>query len=124
MAAGDAGLTPEQLLDGYPESLRICLAVQQVLAGIGRTGMKVTRSQIAFRRRKSFAYLWRPGQYLRSDVPAVVSIALPYRIDSDRFKEVVHPAPKVWMHHVEVLAVEQVDAQLRGWLEEAYDNAG
>lgn len=124
MTTEGVGLTPEQLLDGHPDSLRIYSAVASMVTGIGETVIRVSRSQIAFRRRKGFAYFWRPGQYVNNDVPAVVSIALPYELVSDRFKSVVHPAPKVWMHHVEVGSVEQVDTQLRGWLAEAYDNAG
>ena len=55
----------------------------------------MSRSQVAFRRRRGFAYLWRPAQYVRSDVPAVLSLALPRELVSDRFKEVVHPSARV-----------------------------
>ena len=84
----------------------------------------MTRSQIAFRRRTGFAFVWRPGQYVTSDVPAVLSIALPHEVASDRFKSVVHPSTGVWMHHLELREVGQVDDEVRGWLVEAYDDAG
>ena len=77
-------------------------AVADAVAAIGEAAVRVTKSQIAFRRRKGFAYVWRPGQYLKSDVPAVLSIALPREVASDRFKEVAHPSAKVWMHHLEL----------------------
>ncbi len=124
MDAGGFGLTPEQLFDGFPDSLRLYAAVQRAIDDIGEATVKVTKSQIAFRRRLGFAYIWRPGQYLANDVPAVLSIALPYRVVSDRFKAVAHPSARVWMHHVELRQTGQLDAEILGWLQQAYDRAG
>lgn len=86
--------------------------------------MRVTKSQVAFRRRKGFAFVWRPGQYIASAVPAVLSIALPYELVSDRFKEIARPAPTVWMHHIELDGVADVDDEVAALLAEAYLNAG
>ena len=94
------------------------------MAAIGPAEVRVTKSQIAFRRRKGFAYVWRPGQYVRSDFPAVLSIALPEQLASDRFKEVVHPSAGVWMHHLELDDPGQVDDEVRDWLADAYASAG
>ena len=65
--------------------------MKDAVAAIGEAAVQVTKSQIVFRRRKGFAYVWRPGQYVKSEVPAVLSIALPRELTSDRFKSVVHP---------------------------------
>ena len=35
----------------------------------------------------------------------------------------MHTAPKVWMHHLELRDRSQVDAEVRGWLAVAYENA-
>lgn len=86
--------------------------------------MRVTKSQIAFRRRKGFAYVWRPAQYLRTQVPAVLSIALGREVGSDRFKSVVNSSPGVWMHHLELRGPRDIDPQVRAWLREAFDGAG
>ena len=98
--------------------------MEDAVAAIGEAAVRVTKSQIAFRRRKGFAYVWRPGQYVKSQVPAVLSVALPHKVTSDRFKEVVHPSAKVWMHHIELTDTSQIDDELRAWLTEAYQNAG
>ena len=74
---------------------RLFRAVAEAIASIGEADVRVTKSQIAFRRRKGFAYVWRPDRYLTSDVPAVLSIALPDEVKSPRFKQVAHPAPRV-----------------------------
>jgi Domain of unknown function (DUF5655) len=119
----DAPRSPEELFNGYPECLAICRRVQQVLSGFGEVSVAVTKSQVALRRRKSFAFVWRPGQYVSSRVPAALSISLPYEITSDRFKEIAHPAPTVWMHHLELRDANEVDDQVCEWLANAYEAA-
>lgn len=115
---------PGDLFEGHPDGLAVYEAVAEAVAGIGAAEVRTTKSQIAFRRRRGFAYVWRPGRYIDSEVPAVLSIALPARLESDRFKEVVHTAPKGWMHHLEVEGPEAIDAEVRAWLEAAYRAAG
>jgi hypothetical protein len=116
--------TPEGHFDGFPQGLDIYRAVAHEISVLGVTSVRVTKSQIAFRRRKGFAYLWRPGRYIASNVPAVLSIALPHEVTSDRFKEVAHPTSNVWMHHLELRDVPEVDDEVRQWLAEAYASAG
>lgn len=116
--------TPQRLFAGYPDSLRIFEAVKDAIEGIGEASVRASKSQVAFRRRRGFAYVWRPGQYVRSDVPAVLSIALPHDVASQRFKDVVHPTPGRWLAHLELRHPEQVDAEVRAWLAEALDAAG
>ena len=120
---GEDERTPERFFDGFPDGLTLYNAVAQAVADIGEASIRVTKSQIAFRRRTGFALLWRPGQYISSDVPAVLSIALPQEVVSDRFKSVVHPSTRMWLHHIEVREAGQIDDEVRGWLTDAYDNA-
>ncbi len=101
----------------------MCRAVQEAVSTVGETTVRVTKSQIAFGRRRGFAYVWRPGQYVNSEVPAVLSIALPREVKSERFKEVVHPSANVWMHHIELHDPAEVDDQIVEWLTEAYASA-
>ena len=111
--------TPEAFFAGHPEGLAVFRAVAEALAGVGDVDVQVTVSQIAFRHRRGFAYVWRPGQYVRGDVPAVLSFALGREVTSARVKEVAHPAPSVWMHHVELRSPSEVDGEVRAWLAEA-----
>jgi len=116
--------TPEQFFEGFPVGLSIYRTIEHAIGDLGQAAVRVTTSQIAFRRRKGFAYVWRPGRYVDSDVPAVLSLALPYDLGSARFKEVARPAPAVWMHHLELRTAKDVDAQVRQWLREAFEHAG
>ena len=118
------GWTAESFFEGHPHGLLVFRAVEQLVRGLGPVEVRVSRSQIAFRRRTGFAFVWRPGQYVRSEVPAVLSIALPRRVHSSRFKQVAHPSSRVWMHHLELPGPDQVDDEVRAWLAEAYADAG
>jgi hypothetical protein len=113
----------EEFFDGAPRARALFEAVAESVATLGDSDVRVTKSQIAFRRRRGFAYFWRPDRYLGTDVPAVLSFALPARIDSTRLKEVSHPAANIWMHHLELQGTGQLDDEVSGWLALAYDNA-
>jgi hypothetical protein len=87
--------------------------------------VRTSRSQVAFRRRRGFAVLWRPGRSLANPgAEVVLSILLGRRAASPRWKEVVQPAPGRWQHHLELRAAEDIDDEVRGWLHEAAVAAG
>jgi hypothetical protein len=123
MSSSDDEMTPESFFRDFPDGLALFHAVQSAVQAVGAFDVRVTKSQIAFRRGRGFAYVWRPGQYVGSGVPAVLSIALPRRVCSGRFKSVVHPSARVWMHHLELSNSSQIDDEVRNWLAEAYENA-
>jgi hypothetical protein len=98
--------------------------VLRMLEPLGPVTVRVSKSQVAFRRRRGFAYLWMPGMYLANPgVEVVLSIALDRELASSRFKEVVHPSPRTWMHHLEVRSLDDLDAEVLGWLLAAYEAA-
>lgn len=72
----DDPLTPEELFARRPEGLVIFRAVQDTTESIGEASVRVTKSQVAFRHRRGFAFVRRPGRHLANDVPAVLPIAL------------------------------------------------
>lgn len=116
--------TVEQFFDGAPEAFVLYQAAERMAAELGPHEVRVSKSQVSFRRRRGYAYLWRPGTYVKSSVPLVLSLALPRNLDSPRFKKIVHPAPGTWMHHLELRESAQLDVEVRGWMFEAYGNAG
>lgn len=117
-------VSTEEFFAGSPEGLAILQEVDRAVRAIGPAEVRVSRSQVAFRRRRGFAYVWRPGRYVRSDVPAVLSVVLPARDPSGRWKEVAHPSPRTWMHHLELRSPAEVDGEVGGWLARAYEAAG
>ena len=99
-------------------------AVQSAVAECGPATVRVSRSQVGFRRRRLFAAAWVPDQYLRGrHAPLVLSLFLPYRAASERWKEVVEPSAGRFTHHLELTKPEQVDAEVRRLLKRAWEAA-
>ena len=74
-----------------------------ILGRLGPFEVRITKSQAAIMSRRAFAYLWMPGQCLRKpNAQVVLSLALGRVDPSERFKEVAHPAPRRWIHHLEM----------------------
>ena len=118
-------LVPEELFDGHPLGVFALRRVQEAVSGFEDVQIRVSKSQLTFRRKRSFAYLWTPGQYLRNATAEVVlTIALGRHDASRRFKQVVHPTTKHWIHHLEIHDIADIDEQVVGWIREAADRAG
>jgi hypothetical protein len=115
----------EAFFAGRPTGLATYRRVRAVLEQMGPIEVRVSRSQVAFRRRRGVAYLWLPGQYLRAPASEVVlSIVLGRAEGSRRFKEIVRPSRRHWMHHLDLRDAAEIDDEVVGWLREAYDRAG
>lgn len=124
-ASDPATTALDDFFAGHPDARRLFDAVRDAVDAIGPADVRVTRSQVAFRRRVGFAYAWMPAMYLhRGDVPLVLTIGLRRRDASPRWKEVVGPAPGRFTHHLELRAASEVDDAVRGWLREAWEAAG
>ena len=59
-----------ELFQGFPEGAAILHAVQEAVSTLSETTMKATKSQVALRRRRGFAYVWRPGQVHQQRCPS------------------------------------------------------
>lgn len=98
--------------------------VRAAVEAIGPAEIRVSKSQVAFRCRRAFAWAWLPGRYLHGPhAPLVLSIALRRRDPSPRWKQVAEPTPGWFMHHLELHEAADVDDEVRGWLEEAWQSA-
>lgn len=118
-------VTAEEFFAGHPFAAEVCAAVEALLAEAGPFSVRITRSQVAFRRRVAFAFLWIPGRYLAAPTADVVlSLALGRHDGSPRFKEVAHPTTTQWLHHLEIHDLHDLDDEVRDWLLEAADRAG
>ena len=121
----DAEEAAEAFFAGHAFPLAVYHRVTEMLDAIGPTDSGTTRSQIAFRRRRAFAWLWMPGRWLtRPGAEVVLSIALGHRDESARWKEVAHPSKAVWMHHLEVHSLGDLDDEVLSWLRDGWEGAG
>lgn len=107
-----------------PRARALFDAVCAAVLSIGAAEVRVTDSQVAFRRQRSFAWTWLPGQYLSGAVaPLVLTIDLDRFDTSPRWKEVAEPTLNHFMHHLEVRSVDDLDDGVIGCLREAWEKA-
>lgn len=120
---GSGEPTVDAFFAGRPASRALFDAVRACADAIGPFELRATKSQIALRRRVGFAAVWVPGDYVRSDVPLVLTVGLRRRDASPRWKQVVEPRPGRFTHHLEVRGGADVDDDVRRWLAEAWADA-
>jgi hypothetical protein len=117
-------MTADDFFTGKPLSLSLFALVRRTVDAIGPSSIRITKSQVAFRRRRAFAWVWLPEQYLRGrTAPLVLSISLLWRDGSPRWKEIVEPAPGRFMHHLELYDPADIDEEVSIWLQQAWENA-
>ena len=118
-------MTLDEFFSNQPLSRQLFEAVHAAIEQVGEAEMRVSKSQVAFRRKRTFAAVWMPEQYLhRKAAPLVITFSFPHRDPSPRWKEIVEPAPGRFTHHLELWAVEDVDEEVVGWLRQAWAAAG
>jgi hypothetical protein len=116
--------TLDEFFAGKPLPQALFGLVLSAVETVGPASLRITKSQIAFRRRRGFAWAWMPGQYLRGPAaPLVLSLALPWRDSSPRWKEIVEPAPGRFMHHLELSGPGDIDSEVSAWIQAAWDAA-
>jgi len=117
-------ITVDEFFAGAPESTLLFEVVRSAVADIGEADVRATKSQVAFRRRVAFAWVWIPGMYLKGSVaPLVLTLDLHRRDPSPRWKQVVEPRPGRFTHHLEVYSADDIDDEVREWLREAWTQA-
>jgi len=116
--------TPAEFFAGHELGLATFERVSELVRPTGPFEVRVSKSEVAFRRRRGFAYLWLPRMYLKEPTAEVIlTIALGRLDDSPRFKEVAHPSAAHWMHHLEVHSLDDLDDEVDTWLREAAERA-
>ena len=117
-------MTLDEYFAGHEDSRPLLEALQRMVRTIGPAALRVTKSQIAFRRRKAFAWAWVPGKYLRGKpAPLVLTLVLRSRHASPRWKAIVEPSPGRFTHHLELFSPKDLDDEVCGWLRDAWPKA-
>ena len=117
--------TLEEFFAGEETSQTIYWNLIPAIDVLGPVEITVTKSQIAFRHRKAFAWAWIPGKYLRGrTAPLVLSVVLNRRDPSPRWKQIVELRKGSFMHHLELYSGDEIDDEVREWLEESWEVMG
>lgn len=116
--------TPQEFFEPDGQAYVLFTLIRREVENLDGVEMRVSKSQVAFRRERNFALVWRPGQYLKGQTPPLVlTILLPWRDESPRWKEVVEPYPGRFTHHLELFAPAEIDGQVCDWLKQAWEAA-
>ncbi len=93
-------MTTNEFFEGQELSRQFFEVVRAAIGDIGDAELRVTKSQIAFRQRRAFAWVWMPAQYLDTAngrrhqlAPLVLTLAFHHRGHVGPLEEIVEPAP-------------------------------
>jgi hypothetical protein len=118
-------MTLDEFFAGREQSRQIFDDLREMVDTVGTVELRVTKSQVAFYRRKAFAWAWIPDRYLHGlHAPLVLTFSFRKRDLSPRWKEIVEPAPGRFTHHLELHSPAEIDDEVRAWLQEAWLAAG
>lgn len=113
-------MTLDGFFKNFEDSRRIFDRLLGVIETTGPVELKLTRSQIALADGKPFAWAWIPARYLKGkSAPLVLSLSFALEDPSPRWKQIVEPAKGRFMHHLELFSPEDIDGEVRVWLERA-----
>jgi hypothetical protein len=99
-------------------------ALAKEIGRFGQASIRVSKSQVAFRRKKNVAVVWMPETYLRNPgAPLVLTLSFARPDDSPRWKEVTRVSPQRFTHHLELRRMKDIDSQVKGWLHAAWQAA-
>ena len=110
--------------DGKPEELALYEALLERLAELGAFSAVVHKTQISLKNRRVFACVsvfrvlpkrLLPPHYL------VLTLGLPYPLESPRIAVKTEAQPGRWTHHILLGSASELDAELLEWIRLAYE---
>lgn len=113
-------MTLDEFFAGREEARALFEAVRAEIAALGDAEVRVSKSQVAFWHDHNVAVVWTPDRYRKSTAPLVLTVSLRRRDFSPRWKETVPVGGGRYTHHLELRSTEEIDAEVRGWLAEAW----
>ena len=87
---------------------------------------RVQKTQISFSNRRLFACVSFAGVKRKAELPdpfLVVTLGLPYPLESRRVAVRSEPYPGRWTIHIVLGSIEEIDEELLAWIRQAYDYA-
>lgn len=105
-------ITLDEFFEPFPQSCVLFEALLLISGLSAQADMRVMKSQIVFKNKRDFAWVWIPGRYLtgrQNLAPLVLSLAFPFRDESPHWKEIVEPYPGRFVHHLELFSPDDID---------------
>lgn len=109
--------------DGRPEELALYEALLEKISGFGAVRPVVHKTQISLKNRRVFACVSMARVVRRALLPPhylVLTLGLPYPLDSPRIAAKVEAQRRRWTHHIVLGTESELDEELMAWVHEAY----
>lgn len=109
--------------DGRPEELALYEALLEKISGFGAVTPVVHKTQISLKNRRVFACVSMARVLRRALLPPhylVLTLGLPYPLDSPRIAVKVEAQRRRWTHHIVLGTESELDKELMAWVHEAY----
>lgn len=114
--------------DKHPDALTLYEAFTDAVTTMyPDTEIRVQKTQISFYDVHMFACASFTRVKKKKELPdpyLVITLGLPYPLESPRVAVKTEPYPGRWTTHIVIGSEEEVDEELLGWTEEAYCFAG
>lgn len=99
----------------------------KLLSLFPETKIRVQKTQISFSNRHIYACISFQRVRKKADLPdhyIVVTLGLPYPLESNRVAVKTEPYPGRWTIHIVIEKAEEIDEELLSWVNQAYVFAG
>lgn len=118
-------MTPDRYFSGAPTGRALFDALHAEVEALGPVEMRVTKSQVAFARARTFAWAWMPDQYLGSGhAPLVFTVSFREPHPAAEWKEIVQTGTHRFTHHREIWTIADIDVHVQDSLRAAWAQAG
>lgn len=110
--------------DGKPEERALYEALLDRIAALGAFSAVVHKTQISLKNRRVFACVSMLRVLPKKLLPShflVLTLGLPYPLDSPRIAVKTEAQPNRWTHHIVLGGADELDKELLDWLRQAYD---
>ena len=110
--------------DEHPKAVPLYEFLEKTIYGIFPVvNKRVQKTQISFSNRHLFACVSFARVKRKADLPdpfIVVTLGLPYALESERVAVKTEPYPGRWTTHIVVGNIGEIDEELLTWIRQAY----
>jgi hypothetical protein len=105
-----------------PKEYKLFSEIKKSLESLGEVESKVSKTQIAFKNKRQFAWVWLPMPWdkKRPKNCIILSFAFYRQIKNYRIVQSVKTRDNTWMHHIVIQAKSDIDGVVQKYLKQAY----
>ena len=111
-------------LSDHPEAIPLYDYLEEIILSIfPLVNKRIQKTQISFSNHHTFACLSFAQVMSKAKLPdpfIVVTLGLPYPLESERVAAKTEPCPGRWTTHIVIGNIDEIDKELLTWIRQAY----